>query len=80
MTYINPARQDNVYIGKVDREWKLFAPAVLAVDLEGFPGYNGSELHSSNFVSTFSDKLSFSKLYDFIKSHKQFVYNTVESL
>ena len=40
MTYINPARQDNVYIGKVDREWKLFAPAVLAVDLEGFPGYN----------------------------------------
>ena len=36
---------------------------------------NGSELHSSNFVSTFSEKLSFSQLYDFIKSHKQFVYN-----
>ena len=36
---------------------------------------NGSELHSSNFVSTFWEKLSFSKLYDFIESHKQFVYN-----
>ena len=40
MTYIYPARQDNVYIGKVDCERGLFAPAVLAVDLEGFPGYN----------------------------------------
>ena len=36
---------------------------------------NGSELHSSNFVSTFSEKLSFTKLYDFIESHKQFGYN-----
>ena len=36
---------------------------------------NGSELHSSNFVPTFSEKLSFSPLYDFIKSHKQFVCN-----
>ena len=40
MTYINPARQANFYIGKVDRERKLFAPAILAVDLEGFTGYN----------------------------------------
>ena len=40
MTYINPGRQDNVYIGKVNGERKLFAPAVLAVDLEGFTGYN----------------------------------------
>ena len=36
---------------------------------------NCSELHSSNLVTTFSEKLSFSKLYDFIKSHKQFLYN-----
>ena len=40
MTYINPARQANFYIGKVDRERKLFAPAILAVNLEGFTGYN----------------------------------------
>ena len=40
MTYINPARLANFYIGKVDRERKLFAPAILAVDLEGFTGYN----------------------------------------
>ena len=36
---------------------------------------NGSELHSSNFVSIFLEKLTFSQLYDFIKSHKQFVYD-----
>ena len=46
------------------------------MDLEGFTSIiNGSELHSSNFVSTFLEKLIFSQLYDFIKSHKQFVYN-----
>ena len=36
---------------------------------------NGSELHSSNFVPTFSEKLNFPQLYDFIKSDKQFVCN-----
>ena len=40
MTYINSGRRDNVYIRKVDGERELFAPAVLAVDLEGFTGYN----------------------------------------
>ena len=55
---------------------EVFAPAVLVVDLEGFTSIiNGSELHSSNFVSTFLERLIFSQLYDFIKSHKQFVYN-----
>ena len=36
---------------------------------------NGSELHSFNFVSIFLEKLTFSQLYDFIKSDKQFVYD-----
>ena len=55
---------------------EIFAPPVLAVDLEGFTDIiNGKESHSSNFVSTFSEKLSFFQLYHFIKSHKQFVNN-----
>ena len=40
MTYANPGGQDNVYKGKVDGEWTYLPPAVLAVDLEGFTGYN----------------------------------------
>ena len=76
MTYTNPGRQDNVYIGKVDGERKYLPRQYLLWTLKDLLDIiNGSELHSSNFVSTFSEKLSFSQLYDFIKSHKQFVYN-----
>ena len=81
MTYTNPGCQDNVYIGKVDGERKYLPQQYLLWTLKDLLDIiNGSELHSSNFVSTFSEKLSFSlrlfsKLYDFIKSHKQFVYN-----
>ena len=76
MTYTNPGRQGNVYIGKVDGERKYLPRQYLLWTLKDLLDIiNGSELHSSNFVSTFSEKLSFSQLYDFIKSHKQFVYN-----
>ena len=76
MTYTNPGRQDNVYIGKVDGERKYLPRQYLLWTLKDLLDIiNGSELHSSNFVPTFSEKLSFSPLYDFIKSHKQFVCN-----
>ena len=76
MTYTNPGSQDNAYIGKVDGERKYLPRQYLLWTLKDLLDIiNGSELHSSNFVSTFSEKLSFSQLYDFIKSHKQFVYN-----
>ena len=76
MTYINPGRQVNVYIGKLDGERKYLPWQYLLCTLKDLLDIiNGSELHSSNFVSTFSEKLSFSQLYDFIKSHKEFVYN-----
>ena len=76
MTYTNPGCQDNVYIGKVDGEQKHLPRQYLLWTLKDLLDIiNGSELHSSNFLSTFSEKLSFSQLYDFIKSHKQFVYN-----
>ena len=76
MTYTNPGRQDNVYTGKVDGERKHLPRQYLLWTLKDLLDIiNGSELHSSNFVSTFSEKLSFSQLYDFIMIYKQFVYN-----
>ena len=76
MAYANPGCQDIVYIGKVDGERKYLPRQYLLWTLKDLQDIiNGSELRSSNFVSTFSEKLSFSQLYDFIKSHKQFVYN-----
>ena len=76
MTYTNPGREDNVYIGKVDGERKYLPRQYLLWTLKDLLDIiNGSELHSSKFVSTFSENLSFYQLYDFIKSHKQFVYN-----
>ena len=74
MTYTNPGCLDNVYIGKLDGERKYLPWQYLLWTLKDLLDIiNGSELHSSNFVSTFSEKQSFSQLYDFIKSHKEFV-------
>ena len=55
MTYINPGRQDNVYIGKVDGERKYLPQQYLLRTLKDLlDRINGGELHSSNFVSAFS--------------------------
>ena len=76
MTCTNPGCQDNVDTGKVDGGPKYLPRQYFLWTLKDLLDMiNGSELHSSNFVPSFSEKLSFSQLYDFIKSHKQFVYN-----
>ena len=55
MAYINPGRQDNVYIGKVDGERKYLPRQYLLRTLKDLlDRINGGELHSSNFVSAFS--------------------------
>ena len=55
MTYINPGGQDNVYMGKVDCERKYLPRQYLLRTLKDLlDRINGSELRSSNFVSTFS--------------------------
>jgi len=73
MTYTNPGRQDNVYIGKVDGERKYLPRQYLLWTLRDLLDIiNGTE---SNFQSTFSEKLTFSQLYDFIKMNKQLIYN-----
>ena len=73
MTYTNLGRQVNVYIGKVDGERKNLPRQYLLWTLRDLLDIiNGTEF---NFVSTFSEKLTFSQLYDFTKTHKQFIYN-----
>ena len=80
ITYTNPGRADNVYIGKVEGERKYMPRQYLLWTLrdllEIINGTHELVLQScSNFVSSFSEKLTFSQLYDFIKTHKQFIYN-----
>ena len=61
MTYTNPGHQDNVYIGRADAEQKYLHWQYLLRTLKDLLDIiNGRELHSSNFVSTFSEKLTFS--------------------
>ena len=65
-----------IYIGKVDGERSYLPRQYLLWTLKDLLDIiDGSEIHSPNFVSTFSEKLSFCRLYDFIKGHTQFVYN-----
>ena len=72
MTSTNPGRKD-VYINKVNGE-RMYLPRqyLLWTLRDLLEIINGTE---SNFLSTFSEKLTFSQLYDFIKGHKQFIFN-----
>ena len=73
MTYTNAGHQVNISIGKVDGEWKYLPRQYLLWTLRDLLDIiNGTE---SNFVSTFLEKLTFSQLYDFTKTHKQFIDN-----
>ena len=80
LTYTNRGHADNVYIGKVDGERQYLPRQHLLWSLK--------DLHDilnetsvligqapPNFQTTFSEKLTFSQLYDFIKNHKQYIYN-----
>ena len=60
MTYTNPGRQDNVYIGKVDGERKYLPRQYLLWTLKDLLDIiNGSELHSSNFCAYFFGEAEF---------------------
>ena len=63
ITHANPGCQDNIDMGKVDGErnylhWKY----LLWILKDLLDIINGCELHSSNFVSRFLEKLTFSYL------------------
>ena len=68
LMYAHPARADNVYIAKMDGERKYLSRQYRLWILRG------SLLQgSSRFVTFFLETLTFSQLYDFVKTHKQFI-------
>ena len=80
LTYTNPGRADNVYIGKIDGERQYLPRQYLLWSLKDLHDIlNGTSASigqaPQNFQTTFSEKLTFSQLYDFIKNHKQYIYN-----
>ena len=80
LTYTNPDRADNVYIGKIDDERQYLSCQYLLWSLKDLHDtLNGTSASIGqappNFQTTFSEKLTFSQLYDFIKNRKQYIYN-----
>ena len=81
MTYTNPGRPDNVYIGKVNGERTYMPHQYLLWSLrdllEIVNGTNAliEDDDAPNFGDSFGEKLTFSQLYDFVKTHKQFINN-----
>ena len=80
ITYKNPSKKGNVYIGKengihryVQKRyllWKLrdLLSMINGVDIEGM-------VVAETYRDSFGYELSFTSLYGFIKAHKQFVFN-----
>ena len=81
LTYVNPGRKDHVYIGKKDRKRQYCQKRYLLWNLRDLLNIlNGNEVAGSTtgvetFVGRFEKPLSFSLLYNFIRNHKQFIYN-----
>ena len=80
ITYINPGRKDNVYIGKGNGIRKYFQKCYLLWKLRDLLSIiNSEDIEGTVVVETYRDsfgyELSFTSLYGFIKAHKQFVFN-----
>ena len=83
ITYTNPGRADNVYIGKSEGKRKYLPKLYLLWSLrELLDIVNGTnELIYTDEYRTFEDafgiKLTFSQLYDFVKSHKKLPHTSL---
>jgi len=81
LTYVNPGRKDHVYVGKKDGERQYCQKRYLLWNLRDLLNIlNGNEVAGSTagvetFFGKFEKPLSFSLLYNFVRNHKQFVYN-----
>ena len=80
MTYINPGKKDNVYVGKIDGKSSFVQKQYLLWTLrDTLDIINGSELegvpNETSFNGRFDKVLSFERLYHFFKVHKQYVWN-----
>ena len=81
MTYINPGKKDNVYVGKVDGKSMYVQKQYLlwtlrdTLDIINGSKFEGGPNNEASFPGTFEKKLSFAKLYNFFKAHKQYIWN-----
>ena len=78
VSYINPGRKDNVYIGKVDgkRQYaqKMYLLWTLR-DLNEMINGNKYITNEDSFEVRFGKRLSFSLMYNFLKEKKEYIYN-----
>ena len=75
MTYINPGKKDHVYVGKVEGLSKYIQKQYLLWMLRDILDIHGNEIvgfhiGETSFVDKFDKKLSFTKLYNFLKFKK----------
>ena len=79
MTYTTPGRRDNVYIGKENGEKQYVQKRYLLWPLKDIVETANNNLLNIGMIETFKDhfgkKIPFSQLYNFIRSHKEYVYN-----
>ena len=76
ISYSNPGRKDHVHIGKIDGESKHKQKQYLLWPLREIVSIaNCKEAVDKSFESKFNKKLTFSQLYDFLKIHKEYIYN-----
>ena len=72
--YTNPWRKNHIYIGKFDGESKYKQKQYLLWPLRKIVSIgNGNDEINESFESKFNKKLTFSQLYDFFKSHKEYI-------
>ena len=77
ISYTNPGRKDNVYIGKSNGESRYLQRRYLLWPLRDILLMaNGTEGIGYSYVSKFMEKLKFSQLCDFLKLHKEYVYTS----
>ena len=75
VSYTNPGREDHMYIGKVEGKRKYKQNQYILWPLREILFIaNCAEIDEESFGLKFSKKLTFSKLYDFLKAHKEYVY------
>ena len=82
ISYINPGRKDNVYIGKKDGKSQYVQKRYLLWKLHDLfeiingPGVEIKDTPVDNtFVKVFGKELPFSVMYSFFKRYKQYVFN-----
>ena len=78
ITYTTPGRKDQRYVGKIDGKSQFVQKRYLLWTLNDLLGIaNGVESiqEGCSFQSSFSRKLKFHELYEFIKSRREYIYN-----